>query len=175
MNTSQLICVLNCDSFLKYIEKGVLAADQLPKASLQQFPSAFIVNTDISSMGGKHWVAFYFDEYKNGEFFDSYGKSPQSYNQGFLNFLTQNAHKYQYNDRKLQNDRSTVCGEYSAYYLMFKARGYTMREIVDSLSFDHSDQYVYALLQNVFYMCFSSQIICTNNQNCKPLIKNIGI
>ena len=78
---------LNILNFLKYIERGVLAADQLPKASLQQFPSAFIVNTDISSMEGKHWMAFYFDEYKHGELFDSYGKSPQSYNQAFLNFL----------------------------------------------------------------------------------------
>ena len=93
MNTSQLLCVLNCDTFLKYIERNVLAADQLSKASLQHFPSAFIVNTDISSMEGKHWVAFYFDEYKNGEIFDSYGKSAQSYKQAFLNFLTQNAHK----------------------------------------------------------------------------------
>ena len=50
-----------------------------------------------------------------------------------------------------------------------------MREIVDSLSFDHSDQYVYDLLKNDFYMCFSSQIICTNNQHCNPLIKNIGL
>ena len=51
-----------------------------------------------------------------------------------------------------------------------------MREIVDRLSFDHSDQYVYDLIKNVFYMYFSSpQTICTNNQNCKPLIKNIGL
>ena len=83
MNTSQLLCVLNCDTFLKYIERCVLAADQLPKASLQYFPSAFIVNTDISSMEGKHWVAFYFDEYKNGDFFGSYGKSSQSYKRDF--------------------------------------------------------------------------------------------
>ena len=172
MNTSQLLCVLNCNTFLKYIERNVLAADQLPKASLQHFPSAFIVNTDISSMEGKHWVAFYFDEYKNGEFFDSYGKPPQSYKQAFLNFLTKNAHKYQFNDKKLQNDRSTVCGEYLVLYLLCKARGYTMREIVDRLSFNHSDQYVYDLIKNIFYMCFSSpQTICTNNQNCKPLIK----
>ena len=57
-----------------------------------------------------------------------------------IHFLTQNAHKYQFNDKKLQNDRSKVCGEYSVLYLLCKARGYTMGEIVDRLSFDHSDQ-----------------------------------
>lgn len=152
MNTSQLTCVLNCDSFLKHVERGVLAVDQLQKASIQQYPSAYIVNTDPSSKRGNHWIAFYFDANKNGEFFDSYGNSPRSYSQTFLNFLLQNADKYQYNDRKLQSDHSTVCGQFSAYYLMFKARGYSMQEIVDSLSFDNSDHYVYDLFKNVFYM-----------------------
>ena len=69
MNTFQLECVLKCDRFLNASNKGVLAADQLPKSSLTQFPSAFIVNTDSSRSEGEHWVAFYFDKNKNGFFF----------------------------------------------------------------------------------------------------------
>lgn len=124
MNTFQLNCVLNCDHVLKHMAKDVLAADQLPKAQLRQFPSAYIVNTEPSNMEGKHWVAFYFDSNGNGEFFDSYGNSPQSYNRTFLTFVLQNASKYRYNDIKLQNDDSDVCGQYCVYFLLFKARGW---------------------------------------------------
>ena len=173
MNTHQLICALNCDIDLKRMERGVLAADQLPKIPLSRFPSAYIVNTDPSHMQGKHWVAFYFDEKKEGEFFDSYGNSPHSYNRTFLNFLLQNSDQYQYNDRKLQNEYSNVCGQYCVYYLMYKSKGFSMNEIVNSLSFDHSDQYVYDFVKNVFFTCFSSQILCTDNQNCNSLAKII--
>lgn len=173
MNTSQLTCALNCDIYLKFVDKYVLAADQLPKISIRQFPCVFIVNTDSSTEPGKHWVAFYFDEYKNGEFFDSYGNTPQSYNRRFLNFLRQNALSYRYNDKKLQNDYSDVCGQYCVYFLMFRARKYSMQRIVGNLSFEYNDQYVYDMIKDVFYMCFSSQITCTDNQSCKPLITRI--
>lgn len=170
MNTSQLECVLNCDHYLKYLNKAVLAANQLPKLPLRQFPSAFIVNTDISSAEGEHWVAFYFDEHKNGEFFDSYGQSPQSYNLSFSNFLVQNAQKYCYNDKKLQSNHSDVCGQYCIYFLLFKARGNSMQQIVNSLLFDYNDQYVYEFIKDVFFMCFSSKMsMCDKKQTCKPL------
>ena len=48
MNTSQLLCVLKCDKILKHINKNVLAKDELPKAPLKHFPSAYIVNSDLS-------------------------------------------------------------------------------------------------------------------------------
>ena len=78
MNTSQLICILNCDTFLNRMDRDVLAADQLPKSLLRNYPFACIVNTDSSSKEGQHWVAYYFNLEGDGEFFDSLGKSPNA-------------------------------------------------------------------------------------------------
>ena len=170
MNTSQLLCVLKCDQILKHINNDVLAKDELPKAPLKHFPSAYIVNSDLSSQKGHHWLAFYFDKNKNGYFFDSYGNSPQRYGQVFVNFLFQNAIKYQYNSSKLQNDHSDVCGQYCVLFLMLKAREHSMSYIINGLTFDFNDQYVYDLITTIFDACFSSQITCTVNQFCKPRI-----
>ena len=48
-----------------------------------------------------------------------------------------------------------------------------MQEIVKSLSFTYSDQYVYDVIKNIFPMCFSPQIICNRNQICKSMLKNV--
>ena len=45
-----------------------------------------------------------------------------------------------------------------------------MQYIINSLSFDLNDQYVYDLITNIFDSCFSLQITCTVNQFCKPRI-----
>ena len=153
------------------MDRDVLAADQLPKSLLRNYPFACIVNTDSSSKEGQHWVTYYFNLEGDGEFFDSLGKSPNAYNRIFSTFLLQNASKSQYNDIKLQHESSDVCDQYCVYYLMFKARGYSMQEIVKSLSFTYSDQYVYDVIKNIFPMCFSPQIICNRNQICKSMLK----
>ena len=170
MNTAQLMCILNCDNALKCIEKNVLAADQLPKMQLHRFPCAYIVNTDPSNMRGKHWVAFYFNENKNGEFFDSYGHSPGHYNRTFLDFLQRNGRKYLYNHKMLQSVHSELCGQFCIFYLMHKVRGYSMQEIISRLSFEYNDNYVYEFINGAFYMCFSSSVYCTVKQICQSLL-----
>ena len=73
MYQQQLTSILKKDKFTKTVFQGVYPVDLLPK-SVNQFPAAFIANTDESSEDGEHWVAFYFPSKEMGEFFDSYGK-----------------------------------------------------------------------------------------------------
>ena len=49
----------------------------LPKGTLN-YSYGFIANTDIHSRVGQHWCAFYGDGDGHVEFFDSYGRSPNS-------------------------------------------------------------------------------------------------
>ena len=75
MNTSQLMCIISFDYVLREHVLDVLAADQLPRI-IRFFPCRFIVNTDISSRPGRHWVAFFIRDDNVVEFFDSNGQQP---------------------------------------------------------------------------------------------------
>ena len=116
------------------------------------------MNSDPSSRKGQHWLAIYLDENKTGFFFDSYGNSPLSFDQAFVNFFSRNVVKFHYNSKKLQNDHSTVCGEFCLYFLILKARGHSMQYIVNALSFDFNDQYVYDYTPGIYadgYIAFA--------------------
>jgi hypothetical protein len=130
MNTSQIKYALEQDPFTRKIFYGVFPSDKLPQ-TLEKYPCGFVANTDPSSKPGTHWVAFYFPLEGKGEFFDSYGRSPQYYKE-FKKFSER--HSWKYNERKLQSDWSDVCGQYCIFYLAHKARGYTMSKIVQLFS-----------------------------------------
>ena len=90
-----------------------------------------MANTDPSSKPGTHWVvAFYFPSKERGEFFDSYGHPPNYYNDSFKNFLDTHSHEWSFNNRKLQSGWSDVCGQYCIFYLSHRARGQSMKKIV---------------------------------------------
>ena len=69
MNTLQIERLLKN----KKIFKKVCAFDQLEKPV---FPSAYVINSDLSNELGEHWIAVYFDKRDRGEYFDSYGLAP---------------------------------------------------------------------------------------------------
>ena len=56
------------DSSTKFL--GVFSRDLIP-LSCNSYPSAFVANTDPSSLTGRHWVAFYHISPTHLEFFDS--------------------------------------------------------------------------------------------------------
>lgn len=77
--------------------------------------SAFcIVNTDPSTMPGKHWVAFFMASQAELEFFDSFGKSPE-----FYKFPIQGL-KIRYAVHRLQSFTSRVCGHYALVFLFYR-------------------------------------------------------
>ena len=63
--------------------KGVFAADTIPL--ITSFPSAIVVNTDLSEAGGKHWIGLYVvGKRELLEVFDSAGANVESYPDPFL-------------------------------------------------------------------------------------------
>lgn len=99
--------------------KGVYPADRIPKVWCK--PTAIVVNTDIHTRPGAHWVAIYVGEDGLGVFFDSYGLPPivpQHHNR-----LRRNCKSFRWNVKSLQSPTSKVCGEYCIMFLHFMARG----------------------------------------------------
>ena len=134
---------------------GVFPRDMIPSTKSN---SCLIANTDTSKEKGTHWIAMYKE---NGicEFFDSYGRPP------FKNkYLGKN---YIHNNKILQNFNTYVCGEYCLYFLYYRCRGNTYKEIVDTLKYD-GDSIVEDFIVQNFDICKKGTGMC-----CKPLLKPI--
>ena len=130
MNTQELIEILSKNCYTKSSFQGVYPSDLLP-AVVKDFPASFVANVDSSSQPGSHWVAFYFTNNKQGEFFDSYGQSPQTYSSYFKDFLDKNAVDWIYNKKHLQSIFTNVCGHYCIFFLYHRCKNMSMNDIVN--------------------------------------------
>ena len=101
---------------------GVYAADRLPHRIDRDTPYGVISNTETFGQGGQHWVAMVV-EGEQGEFFDSFGRSPEQFGQFFVQFLRERCASVWFNARELQSRESTVCGHYCLYYLAHRLSG----------------------------------------------------
>lgn len=144
MNTRQIEAILKNDLGTKDIFNGVYAMDSLPELS----NGMYVINTDDHDEPGEHWVAVYCHEIN--EYFDSYGLLPQDFR--LRNFLN---NEFIYNNVKLQLLWSDACGFYCVYYLIHRARGLSMFEIIDTLKRSDGDfivkNYVYSRYRPLFY------------------------
>ncbi len=100
---------------------AVIAKDTLPDV-VSTYPSAFVCNTHDSDKPGEHWVAMYVGQ--RGDYFDPYGQKPQHIE--FTNFMNEHCSGWSHNDSTLQSPMSTVCGQYSVAFLMFRCRNVSM-------------------------------------------------
>ena len=126
MNTLQIERLLKKDLKSKTIFKKVCALDQLEKPT---FPSAYVINSDLSSEPGEHWVAVYFDKRSRGEYFDSCGLPPTLVGlESYINtyFLS----GWIYNRKTLQAYFSSFCAHYCVYFILFCCRGAPLHVIV---------------------------------------------
>ena len=99
MNTSEMAYALEQDPVTSKTFYGVF-----PNFSvLHRYPCGVVANTDLSNKPGTHWVAFYFSSTEKGEFFDSFGHSPDYYNNSFKSFLETHSSEWSFNNRKLQS------------------------------------------------------------------------
>ena len=124
------------DRFTKHHFRGVFACDQLPKQYMPR-PSALVINTDPADKPGQHWVAIYITQDGVGEYFDSYGKGPNI--PQIEHFLRKNAKSFIYNRRHLQGTFSTVCGQYTIFFLLHRCRELSMDKIMKLFSSDTTD------------------------------------
>lgn len=100
------------------LEGNVYAANRLPVYVAT--PYYMISNLDPDTKPGSHWIAIHIDRNRIGHYFDSYGRKPTGYH---LTFLNRNSRVWDFNCVRIQNDWTTVCGEYSIMYLYHKFQG----------------------------------------------------
>ena len=90
------------------------------------------------------------------EFFDSYGRSPNSNSVYFVRWLDTYAKSIVINDKQLHSDNSTLCGLYCILFLRQRFHGQTMQDIVsmfDSTNACANDEYVYDFISNAYSCC----------------------
>ena len=127
----KLICA--SDTVLAKYFRGVFSRDNLP-SKVVKYPSAFIVNTDISTGPGQHWVAVFFNKQKRCFYFDSYGGPPMN---GLANFTLDNSvSDVLYNPRWFQGAATATCGLYVTHFLYHAARGMLL-EAITGWPFEH--------------------------------------
>ena len=101
-----------CSSFI-----GVFACDQLPNKI--PFPCCLIVNTKPISHEGEHWAGIHIDTYKRGTYFCSYGVYPVP---KVAQWIQKNTASWVRNQKRVQGDISSTCGQYCICFLHFLCR-----------------------------------------------------
>lgn len=135
MDSDQLENLLNQYEVMRRVPHYVLSADEIPYKIHK--PSAFIVNVDVSTKPGSHWVAFYFPKDNYPEFFDSLGQKPEHYNIQFQNFLIYNGTKYIHNLNRIQEYGTNTCGLYCVYYIVRRTLGRSYNCLLKPFNFDN--------------------------------------
>ena len=126
MDGTQLGKIAKRDSHVRWHFKGVFAANNLPNKL--HVNNLAIVNCCNQNLPGQHWVAICQTSENTMEFFDSFGQMPSVYNlQGKL----PKTQYIVYNPLTLQDIASEVCGHYCLYFCYYKARGYSMAQLIE--------------------------------------------
>lgn len=130
------------------LECNVYAANRLPIYT--GIPAYIISNLDSDNKPGSHWIAMHIDANGFGQYFDSYGRPPQGYHRMFLE---RNCRMWNYNINRIQNDFTTVCGEYCLLYLCYKYNGETLKDFQQLFggSTISNDEILCVLFKKLFY------------------------
>ena len=112
--------------------RGVYARNRLPRDL--NTPCSLIFNTDPDTGPGQHWIAFYMNEERHGEYYDPYGLPP--FHSDVIDFLNRECKTWNYNPTRVQHLNSLVCGQHCIYYLVQRETGMTMKEITETLQSD---------------------------------------
>ncbi len=138
MTTNDIYRAINKDIFCKSSFLGVFPRDRL--LTIYRFPCSVILNTEPSYKEGEHWLAMYFTDKRQCEFFDSYGNAPTTY--GLEKYIKLASSEWNYNKQRIQGDSSASCGYYCIYFLLLKSRHFSLNDVVGLFSktnFDLND------------------------------------
>ena len=122
LNSTQLLHMLKWDTYTRKDFLGIFAFDEIPHKI--PYPSHFIINTDVASRPGEHWLAIHYDQKGHATFFDSYGNKPSFFR--LEAFLNRSATSWEYNSIQLQDSFSSLCGYYCVLFLLEKCRHVTL-------------------------------------------------
>ena len=100
----------------KYLPfKGVFSLDQWRSIPVD-FPAGYVFNTQPQHVEFGHWVAIFIDEFKQGVFFDTFGRPPERL--GFHPFLAKHSISHVYNPKAVQNPLTVTCGQHVVVFLL---------------------------------------------------------
>ena len=153
MNTSQLDTIMKLDPVSRNCFLGVYPSDLLPARRIS-YLNCLIANVDSHYLPGSHWVAFYFTSSGDGEFFYSYGNPPSYYSNDFTRFISRGSrNSWTYNSKPLQGEFSSVCGEYTIFFLQKRNRGMTLKQIANifTKNTSHNDRMVWRFCKKRFH------------------------
>jgi len=123
--------------------QGVFPLDLLPKKP----GKCGIINLDISSGNGTHWVCWY-NDLDFIEYFDPYGEyklnkvklTKNVIPREIVIFLKKSGKDIYYNDGFLQGITSQKCGCFCMYYIINRSRGIMPLDILNSFK-QHPSEY----------------------------------
>ena len=139
---------------LKYL--GCFPSDRIPPYSTNTFiyPHCMVVNMDISTKAGSHWVALYMESPAKVDYYDSLGDwpPPSKHIQKYLN----NFSIIRYNHMQLQTDDAATCGRHAIYFLWKRCTGEfcSIENMIKHFSSCQSkpDRLVYAFVHHLLKM-----------------------
>lgn len=89
---------------------------------VEQYPSAYIVNTTFSTTPGEHWLALYFSSPQHCYVSDSYGRDLSTLPSQIHSFAARNSLLCTYNTLQIQDVASQTCGLYCILFLLAMSR-----------------------------------------------------
>jgi len=132
MDSLQIQKIIDHDKESKNIFGGVLAYDELPKKV--KWPSCYIINTDIRSKPGTHWLAVYYNKNGMAEFFDSFAMGPEFYK--LADYLLKTSKSCIFNTLQIQSLDSDYCGIYAVLFILFRCKKVSFRDFLLNFNLD---------------------------------------
>jgi hypothetical protein len=145
MQTSHINHLLYSDPIVGSIFRGVYPIDVLP--AISSYPSAIVVNTDKHDQPGSHWVGLYFDDKEKCEFFDSFGRAPIGH---LKDYILNNSSSFTWNNTQVQQMFTTTCGQFTIFFIIWRARQVPLDAIISCLAKANSDNFVVSFINNLF-------------------------
>lgn len=130
MNAREITYIASTHLHTRPFFGGVYSSDTIPSFH-KSFPIFYIVNTDVHTGPGKHWVMIFVQAINtNIEWFDPLGKFPSEYNDYLHKFVSKNNNaEFIMNSFAVQSELSDKCGQFCL----------TMSDLrVQGISYEHS-------------------------------------
>ena len=125
--------VLMTDKYSKHFLKGIISYEDLPTQKIEDRPAFYVINTDVASGTGLHWVVISLYDNSPAEFFDSLGAAPETYAWKIRYFLEVNGPTFQYSTKRIQGSKPS-CGYFCLSYIYFKCRGISLKAYINAFS-----------------------------------------
>ena len=151
MNTLEIKKYLTGNKVTRDAFLDVFALDQLPKEKIQRDKWFLICNCCPADLIGEHWIAMFFEDGANLEFFDSFGLPPDAYGEEILAFIAMQGVCVEYNDVRLQSLQSDACGHYCILYSYHRCRGELFHSVLEKFNVLTRDNIVKFIVTDILF------------------------